>query len=302
MEDKHLHLSGAVHPLLIWEIICETGLKIKQKSFDDFLSAIRMKDKVNDLDSYLQLCHMIDEVQNFPSAIERSVYNAFVNTYLKKGGYLELRWNVWKRSRNFTVDFDRLIQAAISGMNKAKSYFGIRGGMIISLGRDVSMAANKGMLKKAIQYKDKGIIGIDLAGPYKGDLNKYVPLYAEAKKHDLLTTIHAGEIEYDDLEQDLETILTKIKPDRIGHGIKLVKFPGLLKEAAKQEIELEICLTSNLTTKAVSSLEEFATIFKALEEERIKYSINTDSIYPLQTNILKEHELFENIKSLSRCH
>lgn len=298
MKDLHLHLSSAVHPILMFELICETGMKIKQRNFNEFLDSIRMEGKVHNLDEYLTLVHSLNESQSFPAAVEKSVYNAFINSHLKGCEYLELRWSPFKRSRNFAIDFDRLILAGISGMSKAKSYFGIDGGMIFCLGRDVSMAANEATLKKAIAYKDQKILGIDLAGPYIGKLPDYVGLYKDAKKAGLLTTIHAGETVYPELEADLELILTKIKPDRIGHGIQLIKFPKLLQLTSRLGIELEICITSNLMTKAVESLEEFKIIFNKLEEANIKYSINTDAIYPLRTNLQKEHELYEKIKKL----
>jgi len=282
----------------MFELICEMGVKIKQRTFNEFLDSIRMEGKVHNLDEYLALVSHLDDVQSSPAAVEKCVYNAYINAHLKGCQYLELRWSPYKRSRNFTIDFDRLIQSGLNGLNKAKSYFGIDGKMIFCFGRDVSMPANEGTLKKAIRYKNFGVVGVDLAGPYIGRVEDYEGLFKAAKNEGLMVTIHAAEVPYRRMEEELEFILTRIKPDRLGHGVQLVKHQSLLKLAAKQGIELEICPTSNLTTGAVSSLEEFKEIFSKLENAGVKYSINTDSVYPLRTNILKENELFKKIKGL----
>ena len=34
MKDLHLHLSGATSPVLLFEMICETGIKMKTKQYE----------------------------------------------------------------------------------------------------------------------------------------------------------------------------------------------------------------------------------------------------------------------------
>ena len=40
MKDLHLHLSGATDPVLLFEIINETGLKLKNKNFGKFRDSL----------------------------------------------------------------------------------------------------------------------------------------------------------------------------------------------------------------------------------------------------------------------
>ena len=71
MIDKHLHLSSAVHPIIMFELICEMGVKIKQRTFNEFLDSIRMEGKVHNLDEYLALVSHLDDVQSSPAAVEK---------------------------------------------------------------------------------------------------------------------------------------------------------------------------------------------------------------------------------------
>ena len=301
MKDLHLHLSGATSPVLLFEMINETGLKIKTKGYHDFVNNLTMKqDKIKSLEDYLQIIHIIDESQSSPMAVERSFYDSYKNAFLNGCEYLELRWNPYKRSQDFKIDLDRLIISARSGFEKANYTFGINGGMILTMGRDCTEAQNEGIFKKAIQYYKRGVIGIDVAGPEaKVPLkDEFYHFYKTANALGLMTTIHAGEPFYEGVEDTLATILEQYKPNRIGHGVQIVKFPELMKKASSMGVELEICISSNLMTKSVKDEKEFFNIFKTLEEYQIKYTICTDAVYSLNTNIKIENEKYRKIKEL----
>ncbi len=127
---------------------------------------------------------------------------------------------------------------------------------------------------------------------------KYIYAYAETLK--LERTIHCAETLKDHTEAELEYVLNVLKPNRVGHGIQIHRYPKLMKIAAKQGLHFELCISSNLATKAVGSLEEYAQILKKFNEYKLDYSINTDSTALLRTNLAKEHEIHEKIKEISK--
>lgn len=300
MKDIHLHLSGATSPVLLYEMIQDAGLK-GAKDYWSFLRKVTMdRSKIKNLDNYLDVLHIIDDAQSSPRAVELSVYNSYVNSFLKGCNYLELRWNPYKRSSKFKIDLDKLIISARAGYEKAKSTFGIDGGLILCLGRDVPAEANEGIFKKAIKYHKKGVIGIDVAGPETLKLQEeFEHYYMTANSLGMETTIHVGEIDHDGVEDELAYVLEKYKPKRIGHGVQIHRFPKLLKLAAKNNVHFEICITSNLTTKAVKTKEDFIKIFKSFEDHKIDYSINTDATFALNTNITLENQLYQEIKNMA---
>jgi adenosine deaminase len=284
-------------------MICETGIKIKEKNYWQFLEAISMKhDKISSLDDYIKILEVIDETQSSPRAVELSFFDSYKNSYLTGCNYLELRWNPYKRSQGFKVDLDKLIVAARSGLEKANSVFGINGGMILCLGRDCTDIQNEGIFKKAIQHFKKGIIGIDVAGPeskvpLKPEFEQY---YKIANAMGLMTTIHCGEPYYEGVEDTLATVLERYRPKRIGHGIQICKFPKLMKLASSMGVIFEVCMTSNLMTKSVDKKEDFIPIFKTFEEYQIKHVICTDNLFSLNTNISKENAMHDELKELAK--
>ncbi len=301
MKDLHLHLSGATSPVILFEMVNETGIKMKTKNYSDFVKAITMNpNKVKNLDDYLHVNHIIDETQSSPRAVELSFYDSYKNAFLSGCSYLELRWNPYKRSQNFRIDLDRLIVAARRGYDRANSMFGIDGSMIFCMGRDCTEEQNEGIFKKAIQYYKRGVIGIDVAGPetkvpLKPEFEEY---YKIANVLGLITTIHCGETYYEGVEDTLATVIEKYKVKRIGHGVQIHLYPKLMKFASKMNIIFEICISSNLMTRAVANKEKFLEIFKKFEEYSIKYVICTDATFSLETNISNEHKIYEEIKNM----
>lgn len=300
MRDKHLHLSGATSPIVLWEIVCESGFKTKARSFWEFEKNLTMnRDEIRNLADYLEILHVIDKVQSSPRAVEISVYDAYKSAALAGCTRLELRFNPTKRSLDGVIDLDKIIIAARSGMERARSNFGISGDLILCLGRDCTRAANEAVLQKALQYRGRGVIGIDLAGQEKIPLDDYlIEMFLEAKRGGLETTIHTGEILISTTLSEMRTIMTDIKPDRIGHGIQITKFPELLEHYYPQ-LEFEICMTSNVTSKAVYGYTEFVDIFNFFVDNKIQFSINTDATYAIGTDIRKEHQHLKSVIAMA---
>jgi adenosine deaminase len=301
MIDKHLHLSGSASARTLWELVYDSGYKTGIKTFNEFENFTSLRNS-GSLDAYLKVLHWLDKIQSSPLAVKACVYDAYVSSFMAGCEELELRFNATKRSQDGTIDLDAIIISARAGLEMASSRFGIKGSLAMCLGWDCSDEANWACTNKAIDYVGKGITTIDIAGPSHlatdDKRQLFTSMFDKAKKGGLVTTCHAGEIVHDSLEAELEWTLYKLRPDRIGHGIQLVKYPKLLAVAAAN-CEFEICISSNIASGAVTGLEEFVGIFKALEHVNAKWTLCTDATFPLGTNIAREHYLFDEIKKLA---
>ena len=129
---------------------------------------------------------------------------------------------------------------------------------------------------------------------------KFEQYYKTANALGMTTTIHCGEPNYEGVEDTLATILERYKPKRIGHGVQIHRFPKLMKLASSMGVTFEICISSNLVTKAVESKKKFIDIFKKFEEYQINYTICTDSTFSLDTNIAKENKIYQDIMEQSK--
>ncbi|XP_045608180.1 adenosine deaminase-like protein isoform X1 [Procambarus clarkii] len=102
------------------------------------------------------------------------------------------------------------------------------------------------------------ICGIDVSGnPKSGNLSHYIPVLEEAKKCGLKLTIHLAEIPN---EAETLAVLKSGLVDRIGHGTFIHPNSGgsqeLLNYVHHNQIPLELCVSSNVKTGTVKSIQD----------------------------------------------
>ena len=296
--DLHIHVGGAVAPQVLWEIAHDHGFKLPVKTYWEFRDLVYADPaRVSSLDSYLDIMHRWTErIQSSPSAIERSVYAIIGKEYRSsRVSTIELRFNPMKRNVGGERDLDHIIAAAIRGMERACLAYGVRAGLIFCLAREFDYELNDILVRKAERYRDRGVIGIDLAGPerhtleFGDDVDRYRELFARARAAGLGTTIHTGETSHTGPEGVL-AVIEKLEPDRIGHGIAAAQSEELMAKLVERGIVLEICPSSNHRTKAVSGWAELREIFARFRAAGVQTTINTDGTYLLRTTLRKEFE------------
>ena len=308
--DLHIHVGGAVAPHIMWEIAHQQGLKLPVKSYWQFWQLVTATtNSVDSLEDYVEIMHQwTEKIQSSPEAMERCIYSIVAKEYRSSNvNLIELRFNPMKRNKGGEMDLDHIIQASLNGLDRVQLDYGVKAGLMFCLAREYPYELNEIIVKKAIRYASWGVVGIDIAGPEKKtferdpDFQKYIKLFESARAAGLGLTVHTGETDATGPES-VRQVLRNINPERIGHGIQAVKDPGLLDELSAAGTVLELCPSSNLMTRAVKDLDELRMIIDELYKHKVKFTINTDGPYLLNTNMKKEIDLLldNGIMSLSQ--
>jgi len=296
--DLHLHVGGAVAPHVLWSIAHEHGFKLPVKSYWEFCELVYADPaKVQSLGEYLDIMHRwTEKIQSSPSAIERSIYEVIGKEYRSsRVSMIELRFNPMKRNVGGERDLDYIIAAALRGMDRACLDYGVRAGLIFCLAREYDYSLNEILVKKAVRWQSRGVIGVDLAGPEQHtvelgeDVARYEDLFARARAAGLGTTIHTGETSHTGADGVL-AVLERLQPARIGHGIAAARSEEAIAKLVERRVVLEVCPTSNLRTRAVADLAEMKRILDAFRAAGVRVTINTDGTYLLGTTLRSEFE------------
>ena len=305
--DLHIHVGASVAPHVMWSIAHQQGLRLPVKDYFEFVELITVNPrKVRSLDDYLRILHeWTEKIQSSPAAIERSIYEIIGKEYRSsRVSRIELRFNPMKRNVGGEKDLDHIIHAAIRGMNQASLEYGIEAGLILCLAREFSAEKNEIILKKAIKYRNRGVIGIDLAGTesktieLNDQVERYANIFQRARESGLGTTIHTGETKAT-AGKGVIAVVGKLKPDRIGHGIRAAYNETALQMLCDTNTVLEVCPTSNLHTRAVRHLEEFKFILGTFVESKVPFTINTDGTYLCKTNLRNEFNMLYEAEILN---
>jgi adenosine deaminase len=289
LAELHCHLGGAVTPAIMWSIAHAQGIKLPTRDYWEFRDTITVSDKRNrSFDGYLQLFHWTELIQSSPIAVERAVYEVVGGAYRKNNvTTMELRFNPMKRNRGGEQDLDHIIAAASRGMDRASLEYPVKPGLIFCLDRAFPFELNEIITEKAIAWRDRGIVGIDIAGPESSTFRvaDYRRLFRRARQFGLGLTVHTGESGSVD---EVARVVEMLEPDRIGHGVKAAYDPRAMAMIRDRGIVLEICPTSNLNTRVVSGWDEFRWIFDTFRRNEIRFTINTDGPEMLKTYIRDE--------------
>ena len=287
--ELHCHLGGAVTPAIMWGIAHAQGIRLPTKDYWEFRDMITVSSRHGrSFDGYLELFHWTELIQSSPFAVERSVYEVVGGPYRKNNvTTVELRFNPMKRNRGGEQDLDHIIAAAVRGMDRATLEYPVRPGLILCLDRAFPFDLNEIIAEKAIAWRDRGIVGVEIAGPESPTFRPrdYARLFRRTRGFGLGITVHTGE---SGPVEEISEVVEELEPDRIGHGVKAAYDPRTMAMIRERGIVLEICPTSNLNTRVVSGWDEFRWIFDTLRRNEVRFTINTDGPEMLKTYIRDE--------------
>src|SRR5206468_670361 len=137
----------------------------------------------------------------------------------------------------------------------------------------------------AVAYDDKGVVGFDLAGGELGNpASQHAAAFRYAQRHDVACTCHAGE---GDGAGSVREAVHECGAHRIGHATKLIEDEALTQYVNDRRIALEICLTSNVQTRAVDSYQEHP--LRSYYDRGMNVVLNTDNRLMSGTTLTNEY-------------
>ncbi len=251
--ETHLHLDGSVSPEMVQRLAREqryaplNGLPLEAIARRTVVQ--KPKDSLGEV---LAVFREVYPLLRSPEAVEAVAYDVLASAKRSNVRYAEVRFAPVLQANPATgFTAEAALQAALKGLARGRSELGVDSGLIICLLRPaafVSRADNEAMLELAIRYKDRGVVGIDLAGNEAAQpLSDYADMFARAKAAGLKLTAHAGETPG---SHDIETALA-IGVDRLGHATALAGNPALLERVRRSGASIEANLTSNIRTSEV---------------------------------------------------
>ncbi len=223
----------------------------------------------------------------------------------------EVRFNPAKRNRGGERDLDAIVMAAVHGIDRASLEYPVRAGLILMMDRGFPPELNAAIVERAIRFRDRGVIAIDIGGPRPGGgappypYRDLAPLVDRARDAGLGITLHAGEegVNAPDPSAFVEEMhqVLDLGVDRVGHGIITALDPGLQEKALETGVVLEICPTSNVRTGAVRDEEQMAEIVFALDAAAIPVVIATDGPEMIGTRLRSEYAMLVRRGAMSHA-
>src|ERR1700691_5199445 len=300
----HEHLDGVLRPQTVIDLANDVKyLELPTNAPDALAQWFHQGANQGSLAKYLEgFAHTIAVMQT-EEALERVAYEQVEDLSRDGVVYFETRFAPIFHTRN-GLTHQQVVSAVLKGLERGRKAFGVPSGLIICAMRNMDVSLE--MAELAVDFRDRGVVGFDLAGEEGGyPPKKHVDAFHYIQRQNFNITIHAGE------GYGKESIWQAIQycgAHRIGHGTRLiediavvdgkaVKLGDLAQYVLDKRIPLEICLISNVHTGATPSLAEHP--FKILYQEKFRVTLNTDNRLMSHTPMSKEFEAAANTFGLS---
>ncbi|OBA78861.1 adenosine deaminase [Mycobacterium sp. 1164966.3] len=283
----HDHLDGGLRPATVVDIAGQIGYDgLPATDVDELATWFRTQSHSGSLERYLEPFSHTVAVMQTPDALFRVAYECVEDLAADSVVYAEIRFAP-ELHINRGLSFDEIVDSVLAGFvtgEKACAAAGrpITVRLLVTAMRHAAMSRE--IAELAIRFRDKGVVGFDIAGAEAGHPpTRHLDAFEYMRDHNARFTIHAGEA------FGLPSIHEAIAfcgADRLGHGVRIVDDIDVAEEGGvrlgrlasilrDKRIPLELCPSSNVQTGAVKSIAEHP--FDLLARSRFRVTVNTDN-------------------------
>ena len=285
--ELHCHLDGSLSLPTIRQLSALANIDLPA-SDEELKHHVTAPANCENLLDYVEAFDYIRPLLQTKEALTLAAYDVAKQAALENVLYIEIRFAP-ELSMDQGLTVPETIDAVCEGLRQAQDEFGITAKALVCGMRQSDQDLTSRILAKANEVTDQDFVGFDFAG----DEHHYPPqaidaLIQQVKSYNRPMTLHAGECHCP--SNVVQSMAYGIK--RNGHVTALSHEPALLQSFIDNEVTGELCLTSNLQTKAAPTIEDFPYLKMKTSGARI--SINTDNRTVSDTDLTKEYKLYHH--------
>lgn len=291
----HEHLDGGMRPSTIIDLARREKVDLPATDPAALDAWFQRGAQRGSLPLYLEGFAVTIAVLQTEEALERAAFEALEDFAREGVVYAELRFHPgYHTQRGLTLE--EVMEAVAAGCRRAEEAHGIAWGLIVCAMRNMDPKVSLEMAELAVDWRDRGVVGFDLAGEEAGHPPKrHVEAFQYIQRQNFNITIHAGEAFG---QESIWQALQWCGAHRLGHATrltddiairdgKIVQMGRLAQYILDKRIPLEICLLSNVHTGATESLA--AHPFPILYRYKFRVCLNTDDRLMSGTSMTREY-------------
>ncbi|MEJ2447374.1 MAG: adenosine deaminase [Anaerolineales bacterium] len=269
--ELHRHLEGSLRVPTMMEIVRAHEMDVKNTGYLRPLVQVEQWEDYS-FENFLSKFGTLRLFYKSPEIIKRVSREAVADAASDNIRYLELRFTPAALSRAEGFPMAQVADWVLESVQEAAEEFQVMVRLIVSINRHESLELAREAIDIALERKDQGVVGIDLAGnevEYPAD--PFLGMFTEAQQSGLHITIHAGEWGG---PENVRQAIEEFNAERIGHGIRVLEDPDVFSLARERGTLFEVCVTSNHHSGVVDNISNHP-ILKMINGG-LNVSINTD--------------------------
>ena len=268
--ELHVHLEGSIRPATLCKIA--PGLSVAEVE-----ERYRFQDFAGFIESYKWVTRQLTDPGHYALAARALLAELASHTV----DYAEINLSVgvilWKQQD---------VAAIYDAVSREGKSHGVALGWVFDAVRQFGPEDAMRVAELAAERVGDGVVAFGLGGDEsRYETQEFQQVFAFARRSGLRITTHAGET------TNAKSVwgAVELGAERIGHGIRSVDDPALIRYLRDHSIPLEVCISSNVATGAAASLESHPV--RRLYDAGVPITLNTDDPALFHTDISREYQI-----------
>src|SRR5271165_4500793 len=304
--ELHLHLEGTVDPATLAELsrrhptplttennrytnIADSGRVFSE---EEAFALYRYKNFTGFLLAFKAVTERLRTAEDYELVTYRMMQKLHAQNVLHAEVYVSVGAVLWRGQ-----EFAPLFEGLERGRQRGERDFGLSLYWIFDAVRHFGVEEAQRVVDEAIPFKDRNVAGIGLGGDERRAApEQFREGYAHAARHGLRLTVHAGETVG---PESIWGALRELKAGRIGHGLRAIEDPELVRYIAENRIPVEVCITSNVLTGCCPEVQQHP--IRRLFDAGVLVTLNTDDPDMFHTTLANEYQIAQQVFGFSEA-
>jgi len=266
LAELHVHLEATAKPALVRRLAGRNGLEIPPGTVDgdtylwrDFLDFLRTFDRA---------VTVIRTAEDY-----RDITLDYLRDCAAEGAvYVEVTVSP-DHADQAGIAYAGMLEGVARGIDDARAETGIESRMIVTAVRNFGTERAEWVARTAAEHPHPYVTGFGLAGDEAGfPPGPFARAFEIAHAAGLGLTCHAGE--WAGPESVRGALALPVPLLRLGHGVRAIEDPALVRELAERGTVLEVCPTSNVMLGAYPDYARHP--FPRLREAGVRLTLGSD--------------------------
>ena len=285
----HLHLTGAMRHSTLIELARKRGVSLPPALTEEWPPRLNAADERGWF-RFQRLYDTARSVLRAPEDLYRLVRETAEDERAEGSGWLELQADPSGYAGRFggITAFTELLLDAVADAARAT---GVGIATIIAANRTRHPLDARTLARLAAQFASRGVVGFGLSNDERrGPAEDFERAFRIAGQAGLLLVPHGGELAG---PASVTATLDRLHADRIGHGVRSVEDPELVKRLAAAGVTLEVCPSSNVALGVAPS--PAAVPVRVLFEAGIPVALGADDPLLFGRRLVRQYEIARDV-------
>lgn len=283
--ELHVHLEGSIKPATLLKLAERNRVELPATTERD----VREWFTYHDFDHFIEIYVTVSRCLASEEDFELIAYELGEEMAAQNVRYAEVTFTPSTHGLGRGVPYDTYFRGLATGRKRVRDAFGIEIEWVFDMDYyvadlDRTRRVAEYTLSAALDGKSDGVVALGLGGVEIGHAFEHLaPYFERARAAGLHTAPHAGEIVG---PASIWGAIQVLGAERIGHGVRAIEDPSLVRYLAEHRIPLEVCPTSNIRLGVYPNLASHP--LRALYESGVVVTVNSDDPPLFNTTLTQE--------------